>query len=140
MAVISFKAGAFAPGVPVQPVAIRYPSRATFDNSWVTVRPVAAHPLHPSTRQAAVSSKVFQSVAWLGETVNHPPLDSVQVVLHTDAALGFYRCVLWRQGGPAPHELLLRLLMQPWNRMEIRYYLPAPLQPSPALAWKKSSA
>lgn len=46
LAVISFKNGAFAAGVPVQPVSIKYPSRDTFDNSWVTVRLLACTRKH----------------------------------------------------------------------------------------------
>lgn len=38
-AVITFKAGAFAPGMPVQPVVVRYPSTHTCDPSWVTGGP-----------------------------------------------------------------------------------------------------
>ncbi len=38
-AVISFKVGAFAPGVPVQPVAVHYGSNETCDPSWVSGGP-----------------------------------------------------------------------------------------------------
>lgn len=38
-AIITFKAGAFAPGMPVQPVCIRYTNSAVCDPSWVTGGP-----------------------------------------------------------------------------------------------------
>jgi Ca2+-binding EF-hand superfamily protein/1-acyl-sn-glycerol-3-phosphate acyltransferase len=44
-AIVHFKVGAFLPGVPVQPILIRYPFKH-FDNSWVPGGPQAPELLH----------------------------------------------------------------------------------------------